>query len=151
MPEYYAWAIIGLLALIAALLGRLVYDGRQPRQTNRQVAAKITTSIDEATARLGHAVQHYADVSVVAAMVRQLESDPSVIEKLRAYPKQVQAAAWVHYANVLGDALREAQADYAGLLGGYDPDHVMIAHYGARVRAIRAKLGAVIAASRETD
>lgn len=101
----------------------------------RGIPATVTYVIDpgvrQAIEEIAKATAHHVDVAAIAEMVRQLDDDPSMIERLKTYPLAVQRAGLAHYA------------------GRYDPYHSG-GHQGAvdarqaEVDGIRGKLDSLV-------
>jgi hypothetical protein len=86
----------------------------------------LALKLDDATRHLREAASHYGDVNAVAEMVRQLRSDPKLMEDLAAYPRQVVMAALVHRVNTIGRDLEAAESELSRkryLLGHYGDHH----------------------------
>jgi DNA-binding transcriptional MerR regulator len=109
----------------------------------RGIPTTVTYVIDpgvrQAIEEIAKATAHHVDVAAIAEMVRQLDDDPSMIEQLKNYPLAVQRALLAHYADQLGQALREAQ------------DDLRKAHTGSYDRHIGGRKGAVARRQAEVD
>lgn len=93
--------IVGLLILIAVLLWR---------KSVAKTGPDIIFHMEDQVLRLERAAAHYADVSAVVAMVKQLkELDEDSVALLNSYPRSVVAAAWLARINYLGADVRAAQ------------------------------------------
>ena len=129
-----------LLGVIVWLLGAIAWLLWSYCNAKMQVLLPVEPSrqIDELKA----AAQHYADVSAVVEMMRQLdELDEDAVALLKSYPETVRAAAWLHYTNVLGADLQHAQKQLSMAHQTYqraDSHNVKAAQ--AHVDSVRAKL-----------
>lgn len=131
----------GIMSLLVFLI-ILVVLAVLVRRAQRQVSVRLY--VDDAVDRLYRAAEHYADVSSVVAMMRQLdELDTGAIELIKSYPKAVQAAALLHFSNVLGADLQAAQRELSESHQRMDLTYV-IDHRQERVDMIRAKLDKVV-------
>ena len=100
--------------------------------------------------KLQQAAEHYADVSAVVSMVRQLnELDDVAIEQLKQYPEAVQAAALIHYINCLGAAL---QAEQSKLEENFRCNRPELAKWNrGRIDELRKLLDEAVAMSKQTN
>lgn len=119
----------------------------------RGIPATVTYVIDpgvqKAVEEIAKATAHHVDVAAIAEMVRQLDDDPSMIERLKTYPLAVQRALLVHLADQLGQALREAQVNLRKAhTGSYDYHaggrKAAVARRQAEVDGIRGKLDSLV-------
>ena len=147
-PQEGAAMLYTILLVIIILLGVLVYGtifGRKEVQVQLTVEAeqRLRAVIDEIEAN----TRHYADVSAVVAMVRQINNDPELLDELRSYPEEVSATAWLHYINVLGSTLQTLQNREGEVLKAYSPSSSDAKHAQNNVKAAREKLDEAIEAS----
>ena len=133
-----------LLALVLVALTVLIL--RKP------VAPPEFTVVDSVDTinKLQQAAEHYADVSAVVSMVRQLnELDDVAIEQLKQYPEAVQAAALIHYINCLGAAL---QAEQSKLEENFRCNRPELAKWNrGRIDELRKLLDEAVAMSKQTN
>ena len=144
IPLVAVVAITILLAVIAIALVVLVL-----RRTAIQPAARIDTlSLMDAVKKIRDEAQHYADVSAVVELVRQLDADPDALELIKTYPATVQAAARLHYINSLGADAKVAH-DYLSNMHHSYSSHEAGPTVTAqkKVDAIHAKIEVAVKAS----
>lgn len=140
------YGVLIALGLIVILLVIITVQLRHRTRPTLQ-ADEAGAAFERALQVLGETTGHYADVSAVLAMVRQIdEMDEDAVRLLESYPDSVRAAAWLHYINNLGAAL---QAEQDNLRRNFQV-------YGngmgveERIRELRSKLDDAIAQSRQT-
>ena len=128
------------LVIAVILLGVIAWLLWRYRNAKMQVLLPVELSrqIDELKA----AAQHYADVSAVVEMMRQLdELDEDAVALLKSYPETVRATAWLHYTNVLGADLQHAQKQLSMAHQTYQrADSHSVKAAQAHVDSVRAKL-----------
>ncbi len=151
MPELYILIalelimISGLTTYIAVMLHALL------RKRSTSVDPTLVAQLDAATERLGAAVRHHVDVNAVVEMIRQMDAmDTDALELLKQYPATVQAAAWTHYIDTLGESLVVAQNNLRNNHDWYGANDRMTMSSQQTVDAIRAKLDAAVKASGQT-
>lgn len=140
-------AIIVLLCFISWQIWQV--SSKQP-----QMDLELTLDFSDQIQEIQNAAKHYADVSAVVSMVRQIdELDDDAVAQLKSYPKKVQAAAWIGLINNLGLDLQKAQKN---LSDAHQRKGIYTSVYeiGAARRScqkhvddVRAKLDAAVAAS----
>ena len=136
------FTIVMLLNLIAIILFALL----RKQQTAPKMIS-IAPGVDEAIERLKQSVEHHVDVSAVVGMINSFDTHPGALERLKNYPEDVRAAAWLHYINGLGAALQRAQKSLKQALEEKYITDPYIELTQRKVDTIRAKLDAAIAAS----
>lgn len=119
------YQLIGTYSILAALIVGLILLGLTLRQIRKERLLTARIEVVDLTPQIKQiqaAASHYADVSAVVAMIRQLdELDEDAVELLGEYRDQVVAATWLHWINHLAAALQKAQEELATALtpGGY--------------------------------
>ena len=135
-----------LLAFIVILLAVIAFGQPHPHY-DEQVAIDASAILREVQL----ATRHYVDVSAVVAMVQQNEEmNEDARERLSSYPQQVSAAAWLHYINTLGQALQNAQTEFAQSYIGQAHTAATRQHRQAKVEELRVLLDRAIELSGQT-
>lgn len=159
LSDNSATMMMALLTLIGVALYALLIITWRKGMSKVSPVAEVTIDLSYQIEQLKRAAEHYADVSAVVAMVTQLhELDNDAIERLKSYPETVQAAAWLHYVNVLGSDLQAAQKLLSEAhqgkwhYEGYGSSALVEARKTCQqhVDEVRAKLDAAIRASGRT-
>ena len=137
-----------LLTLIVILLVVIAFGQKTHPHYDEQVAIDASAILREVEL----ATRHYVNVSAVVEMVQQLEElDEGALERLKLYPESVRAAAWLHLIDQLGQALRDAQTEFAQSYIGQAHTAATRQHRKEKVEELRAMLDRAIELSVQTD
>lgn len=117
-------------------------------QAGQPTTVIIRPEIADVINEIREVADHEAVVSAVVKLVRQLDTDPDALQLVNSFPKTVQAAALMHYANELGSALHTLQAKEAEMLKAQRPNAA--ADVQRLIAKVRQQLDAVVAASGQT-
>lgn len=139
--------------VIIVLLGIIAWQLYRNTRVSLAVYPQLSLDLSNQLQQLKEAAEHYADVSAVVTMMRQLdELDEDALELIKSYPETVRAAALLHYINILGSDLQVAQQSLsnahtgkdAWYHSGYNSPAAMLEGRQKHVDTIRAKLDAAV-------
>lgn len=133
--------LLGLI-LAAQVIGFFVSDKKTV------VHEVVMTELEAKLQQLEKASVHHVDVSAVVKLVSQIDTNPDILERLKDYPKEVRAAAHLHYISILGSALQQAQEDHRKYLEVHGTSTIWSGPYDtdARVKHLRKSLDEAIEA-----